>query len=153
MDKLKCFLSLSDDGEHAEQRSIVLEAVGTFAYGVGRKALRPYLADTMAQASHQDGQRAPPDIDVEQGIAVDAIGTVFAATGHHFLPYIQPSVLQLISHLLPYYEGIQKNAPGSMLEIIRTFYKLGNPQDRRSLYGLIALALVLLLGMNKTEDY
>lgn len=45
---------------------------------------------------------------------------------------------------------MQKNAPGSILEIIRTFYNLGNPQDWRSLYGLIAL--VPLLGMNETED-
>lgn len=81
MDKLNYFLSISGDGEHAEQRSIALEAVGTFAYGAGRKALHPYFADTKAQAFHQDGQCALSSCSfLFFGDMADVLGDEFASS-------------------------------------------------------------------------
>lgn len=81
MDKLKYFLSLSGDGEHTEQRSIALEAVDTFAYGVGKKAPHPYFADTMAHTFHQDGQRAPPECRfLFFGVMASVLGNEFASS-------------------------------------------------------------------------
>lgn len=100
---------------------------------------------------------------MEKEIAADTIGTVFAATGQHFLPYVEPSVLELINLLTHYYEGIRKSATESILEIIKTFYKLSEPQDwqpglaiavplHQNVKDLIAHALVPLLDMYETED-
>ena|ERR1700722_15230183 len=68
-------------------------------------------------------------IAVEKEIAADTIGTLFAATQGHFLPYVEPCTLELISLLMHYYEGIRKSATDSLLEIIRTFYDLSDTQE------------------------
>jgi importin-4 len=68
-------------------------------------------------------------IAVEKEIAADTMGTLFSATRSHFLPYVEQCTLELVPLLSHYYEGIRKSATESLLEIIRTFYELGDPQD------------------------
>ena len=65
-------------------------------------------------------------IAIEKEIAADTIGTLFAATQIHFLPFVEPCTLELVDLLSHYYEGIRKSAIDSLLEIIRTFYDLGD---------------------------
>lgn len=68
-------------------------------------------------------------IAVEKEIAADTIGTLFAATGNHFLPYVEQCTIELVSLLNHYYEGIRKSATDSLLQIARTFYELSNHQE------------------------
>jgi hypothetical protein len=68
-------------------------------------------------------------VAVEKEIAADTLGTLFAATLEHFLPFVEQAVLELISLLPHYYEGIRKSATDSLLKIVRTFYDLsGQPE-------------------------
>ena len=68
-------------------------------------------------------------VAVEKEIAADTLGTLFAATHEHFLPFVEQTVLELISLLPHYYEGIRKSATDSLLKIVRTFYDLsGQPE-------------------------
>ncbi|KAF7308578.1 Importin N-terminal domain-containing protein [Mycena chlorophos] len=101
-------------------------------------------------------------IAVEKEIAADTIGSVFAATKTHFLPYVEECTLQLVEMLQHYYEGIRKSATDSLLEIVRTFYELsGAPEWTAGLnYApvpdavkkLNEHALKALLEMYETED-
>lgn len=87
-------------------------------------------------------------IAVEKEVAADTIGTLFAATRAHFLPYVENSVLQLIVLLGHYYEGIRKSATDSLLEVVRTFYDLSDHDEWESgkdHVGWLALSLTLLL--------
>jgi len=68
-------------------------------------------------------------IAVEKEIAADTIGTVFAATRNHFLPFVEQCTLELVQLLPHYYEGIRKSATDSLLEIVRTFYELSDHQE------------------------
>ncbi|KAI0925226.1 hypothetical protein AcW1_007090 [Taiwanofungus camphoratus] len=68
-------------------------------------------------------------ICIEKEIAADTIGTIFAATRSHFLPYVEQCTLELVGMLPHYYDGIRKAAIDSLLEIVRTFYELSNPPD------------------------
>lgn len=68
-------------------------------------------------------------ICIEKEIAADTIGGIFAATGHHFLPYVEQCTIELVGQLSHYYDGIRKSATDSLLEIIRSFYELSNPPD------------------------
>jgi hypothetical protein len=65
-------------------------------------------------------------IAVEKEIAADTLGTLFAATQMHFLPYVESCAMQLIDLLPHYYEGIRKSATDSLLEIVRTFYDISD---------------------------
>jgi importin-4 len=68
-------------------------------------------------------------VAVEKEIAADTLGTLFAATREHFLPFVEQTALELIALLSHYYEGIRKSATDSLLKIIRTFYDLsGQPE-------------------------
>jgi hypothetical protein len=68
-------------------------------------------------------------VAVEKEIAADTLGTLFAATREHFLPFVEQTALELISLLSHYYEGIRKSATDSLLKIIRTFYDLSGQPD------------------------
>ena len=68
-------------------------------------------------------------IAVEKEIAADTIGSLFAATQMHFLPFVESCTLELISLLPHYYEGIRKSATDSLLEIVRTFYDLSEHEE------------------------
>ncbi len=68
-------------------------------------------------------------VAVEKEIAADTLGTLFAATREHFLPFVEQTALELIALLSHYYEGIRKSATDSLLKVIRTFYDLsGQPE-------------------------
>ncbi|KAH8997891.1 ARM repeat-containing protein [Lactarius hatsudake] len=68
-------------------------------------------------------------VAVEKEIAADTLGTLFAATHEQFLPFVEQTVLELITLLPHYYEGIRKSATDSLLKIVRTFYDLsGQPE-------------------------
>ena len=66
---------------------------------------------------------------IEKEIAADTIGTIFAATREHFLPYFEQCTLELVNLLPHFYEGIRKSATESLMEIVRTFYELSNPVE------------------------
>uniref|UniRef100_A0A0W0GA03 Importin N-terminal domain-containing protein n=1 Tax=Moniliophthora roreri TaxID=221103 RepID=A0A0W0GA03_MONRR len=102
-------------------------------------------------------------IAVEKEIAADTIGTLFAATKGHFLPFVEQSTLELVQLLLHYYEGIRKSALDSLLEIVRTFYELSNPEDwqpgaavrvplQNQVKELVGHILPPLIDMYETED-
>ncbi|GLB41795.1 putative ARM repeat-containing protein [Lyophyllum shimeji] len=102
-------------------------------------------------------------IAVEKEIAADTIGTVFAACQAHFFPYVEQSALALVELLNHYYEGIRKSATDSLLEIVRTFYDLSNPQEwtpgtavtvplSPSVKELVDHTVNPLLEMYETED-
>ena len=68
-------------------------------------------------------------IAVEKEIAADTIGALFLATRNHFFPYVEQCVHELIALLGHYYEGIRKSATESLLELVRVFYQLSDPQE------------------------
>ena len=68
-------------------------------------------------------------ICIEKEIAADTIGTIFASTRGHFMPYIETCTLELVAQLPHYYDGIRKSSTDSLLEIVRTFYELSNPPE------------------------
>ena len=68
-------------------------------------------------------------IAVEKDVAADTMGTLFAATGENFLPYVEQCTLELIELTKHYCEGIRKSSGDSLLEIIRTFYELPEPAE------------------------
>ena len=68
-------------------------------------------------------------VAVEKEIAADTLGTLFAATREHFLPFVEQTVLELIALLPHYYEGIRKSATDSLLKIVRTFYDLSGQSE------------------------
>ena len=76
-------------------------------------------------------------VAVEKEIAADTLGTLFAATREHFLPFVEPTALKLITLLSHYYEGIRKSATDSLLKIIRTFYDLSGQPEWQSGAGVV----------------
>ena len=68
-------------------------------------------------------------ICIEKEIAADTLGQLAAATREHFLPYIEQCVLELVSQLPHYYDGIRKSSTESLLEIVKTFYELSTPTE------------------------
>ncbi|KAG1864849.1 armadillo-type protein [Suillus subluteus] len=103
-------------------------------------------------------------IAVEKEIAADTIGTLFAATRDHFLPFVEPCALELANLLTHYYEGIRKSATDSLLEMVRTFYELSGAPEwapgatvavplEQSVKELIGHSLKPLLEMYETEDH
>ena len=81
-------------------------------------------------------------IYIEKEIAADTIGTIFASTRSHFLPYVEPCTLELLGLLNHFYEGIRKSATDSLLEIIRTFYDLSEPPEWQPGYSVSAASKV-----------
>ena len=82
---------------------------------------------------------------IEKEIAADTIGTIFAATRDHFLPYIEQCTLELINQLPHYYDGIRKSSTDSLLEIARTFYELSGPPEWEAGYGVRVPSLIFVL--------
>ncbi|KAI0298793.1 ARM repeat-containing protein [Multifurca ochricompacta] len=102
-------------------------------------------------------------VAVEKEIAADTLGTLFASTREHFLPFVEQTALELIGLLPHYYEGIRKSSTDSLLKIIRTFYDLsGQPEWQpganvqhplnQNVKDLIDRALPELLDMYDGED-
>ncbi|KAH9975211.1 ARM repeat-containing protein [Russula compacta] len=103
-------------------------------------------------------------VAVEKEIAADTLGTLFAATREHFLPFVEETALELITLLSHYYEGIRKSSTDSLLKIIRTFYDLSGQSEwqpgarvqqqplNQNVKDLIDRAVPELLGMYEGED-
>ncbi|KAK7030669.1 importin N-terminal domain-containing protein [Favolaschia claudopus] len=101
-------------------------------------------------------------IAVEKEIAADTLGTLFAATRLHFLPFVEQCAMQLIDLLPHYYEGIRKSATDSLLEIVRTFYDISDHPEweaglnynplPQTVKDLNEHAIKALLEMYETED-
>ncbi len=68
-------------------------------------------------------------ICIEKEIAAETLGNLAAATREHFLPYVEQCVLELVSQLPHYYDGIRKSSTESLLEIVRTFYELSGARE------------------------
>lgn len=88
-------------------------------------------------------------IAVEKEIAADTIGTLFASTRAHFLPYVEPCTLELVALLPHYYEGIRKSATDALLETVRTFYDLSDHQEWQP--GLTVVSTVSLIFDNRAH--
>ncbi|KZS99884.1 ARM repeat-containing protein [Laetiporus sulphureus 93-53] len=124
--------------EHGEESLEISTAEATASFASGTS---PANAITVTDDGKGGIEIEAEDIDIdklldvnsticiEKEIAADTIGTIFAATRSHFLPYVEQCTLELINLLPHYYDGIRKSATESLLEIIRTFYELSNPQD------------------------
>lgn len=67
-------------------------------------------------------------IAVEKEIAAGTIGTLFLATRNHFFPYVEQCVTKLVALLTHYYDAVRKSATESLLEFVRVFYELSEPQ-------------------------
>jgi len=102
-------------------------------------------------------------IAVEKEIAADTIGALFVATRNHFFPYVEQCTIELVSLLAHYYEGIRKAATESLLELVRTFYELSDPQEWQAgakvtvplqplVKELVGHCLPPLLDMYESED-
>jgi hypothetical protein len=97
--------------------------------------------DTPANAISVTEQEALEDIDiekllevnssiaVEKEIAADTFGSLFEFTRGHFLPFLEESTLELVDLLKHYYEGIRKSSVETLLEYVRTFYDLSEPEE------------------------
>lgn len=102
-------------------------------------------------------------IAVEKEIAADTVGIVFEDTGHYFLPYVEHTVVELVDLLSHYYEGTRKSSTESILQLVRTFYKLSDPQEweqvasvivplHQYVIDLVSHTIPPLLDMYDTED-
>lgn len=141
-------------------------------FGTGESASTPINVDAAAKMveaevmEELDAEKmleVNSAIAVEKEIAADTIGTVFSGTKRHFLPYVEQAAIELVSLLQHYYEGIRKSSTDALLEIIRTFYRLSEPEDwqqglqvkvplHQNVKELITHALPALLEMYETED-
>lgn len=129
----------SSSGAHATRVVTDPETAVSFASG-----LTPSSAIAITDDINVDEEEVSLDalldvstgIYIEKEIAADTIGTIFAATKKHFLNYVEPCALELITLLQHFYEGIRKSATDSLLEIIRTFYDLSEPQEWQPGYAV-----------------
>lgn len=83
-------------------------------------------------------------ICIEKEIAADTVGTLFASTATHFLPYVEECTLELVGQLTHYYDGIRKASLESLLEIVRTMYDLSNPAEWEP--GLAVVGILVSMG-------
>ncbi|KAI0042365.1 ARM repeat-containing protein, partial [Auriscalpium vulgare] len=155
--------------EETGQDSLSIEAsdaVSAFATGTSPANAIAVLDETDAEVEIEDIDLdkmldVNSAIAVEKEIAADTLGTLFAATGAQFLPFVESTALELVGLLPHYYEGIRKSATDSLLEIIRTFYDLSNPTEWQAgtpnpldqhVKELIGHALPPLMDMYESED-
>ncbi|KLO13870.1 ARM repeat-containing protein [Schizopora paradoxa] len=170
-----------NDGGLGEDAKVAAELFGTgevsskSAAGPSTPAKKaPGATDTEADVDVEDLDGEEGDavlevnsaIAVEKEIAADTVGTLFAATGVHFLPYVEQCVLELIQLLDHYYEGIRKSSVESILEIVRTFNSLGEPVEwapglpgkegtgalHKNVKDLVGHCLPALLELYESED-
>ncbi|KAF5383571.1 hypothetical protein D9615_003515 [Tricholomella constricta] len=165
-------LASCKQAEHGEETMSFSVADATSAFASGSSP-----SNAIAVADESDGNTSIEleDIDldkmldvnsaiaVEKEIAADTIGTLFAACKAHFFPYVEQCALELVALLPHYYEGIRKSATDSLLEVVRTFYDLSNPQEwtagavgtvplSPNVKDLVDHTLIPLLEMYETED-
>ncbi|KAL4066077.1 ARM repeat-containing protein [Scleroderma citrinum] len=125
--------------EHGEEKDPALSSAEAAAFASGSSASSPITILDTDTNGFIEAEMEDIDVDkmlevnsaiaVEKEIAADAIGALFLATRGHFLPYVEQCVVELVSLLTHYYEGIRKSATDSLLEIVRIFYELSDPQE------------------------
>ncbi|KAF8963447.1 armadillo-type protein [Flammula alnicola] len=147
----------AEQGEESLDISVA-DAASAFASGSS-----PANAITLEDIDLDKMMDVNSAIAVEKEIAADTIGSLFAATQIHFLPFVEPCTLELLAMLPHYYEGIRKSATDSLLEIVRTFYDLSDHEEwvagansptvlQPQVQELINHAMTPLLEMYETED-
>ncbi|KAF8976841.1 hypothetical protein BGZ46_007906, partial [Entomortierella lignicola] len=65
----------------------------------------------------------------EKEVAADTIGEFFQHTRSAFLPYVEPSVKELINLTTHMSDGVRKASCGALFNFLRTFYKLSNCEE------------------------
>ena len=122
---------------HSSPSAVSEEAAAAFATGTSPSSAITVLdtdADGTVEAEMEDVDidkmlEVNSAIAVEKEIAADTIGALFLATRNHFFPYVEQCVIELVALLAHYYEGIRKSATESLLELVRVFYELSDPQE------------------------
>ncbi|TBU45281.1 ARM repeat-containing protein [Dichomitus squalens] len=157
--------------EHGEEESLTFQNpdfAANFATGLTPSSAIK-VSDELVNIDEDDGTDLDKLLDVnsticiEKEIAADTIGVLFAHTKGHFLPYVEQCTVTLVELLSHYYDGIRKSATDSLLEIVRSFYELSDPQEwQPGLHGypplnprvkeLVNVSLPPLLEMYETED-
>lgn len=158
-----------------KRQTVVNASDAAELFGTGESASTPINVDAAAKMSELEEME---DLDaekmlevnsaiaVEKEIAADTIGTIFENTKQHFLPYVEQAAMELVGLLPHYYEGIRKSSTQALLEVVRTFYKLSEPEQwqqglhslqnskpiHKNVKDLINHALPALLDMYETED-
>ncbi|KAI0351891.1 ARM repeat-containing protein [Trametes cingulata] len=124
--------------EHGEEERLTVsnpEVAASFASGSSRANAIAITDEAQVAIDDDDNLDMDQLLDVnsticiEKEIAADTIGTIFLATRQHFLPYVEQCTIELVGLLPHYYDGIRKSATDSLLEIIRVFYDLSEPQE------------------------
>ncbi|KAJ2934827.1 hypothetical protein H1R20_g2288, partial [Candolleomyces eurysporus] len=159
--------------EQGEEQSAELIASAAQAFSSGASPAEPINVTELDANGNPSIELEDVDLEkmldvnsavaVEKEIAADTIGTLFAATKAHFLPYVETCTLELIELLNHYYEGIRKSATDSLLQSVRTFYEIGEPTKwvagrnvtvplEKQVQDLINHVLPPLLDMYETED-
>ncbi|KAH7885809.1 ARM repeat-containing protein [Phlebopus sp. FC_14] len=126
--------------EHGEDTASTLsasDAAAAFASGSSPSSAIAVLdadADGKIEAEMEDVDldkmlEVNSAIAVEKEIAADTIGALFVSTRNHFFPYVEQCVVELVKLLDHYYEGIRKSSTESLLELVRIFYELSEPQE------------------------
>ncbi|KAI0372648.1 ARM repeat-containing protein [Pilatotrama ljubarskyi] len=124
--------------EHGEEERLTItnpEVAASFASGSSRANAIAVTDEAQVAIDEDDNLDMDQLLDVnsticiEKEIAADTIGTIFLATRSHFLPYVEQCTIELVGLLPHYYDGIRKSATDSLLEIIRVFYDLSEPQE------------------------
>jgi importin-4 len=109
-----------------------VNGAGDFASGTGESpadAISIIEAQSIEDIDVEKLLDVNSSIAVEKEIAADTFGSLFGHTKEFFLPYLEPSTVELCTMLEHYYEGIRKAATESLLVYISTFYELSEPQE------------------------
>ncbi|KAI6167404.1 ARM repeat-containing protein [Pisolithus thermaeus] len=164
-------LASCKQSEHGEEKDSESLSADVAAFASGSSASSPIAvldSDGNIEAEMEDVDvdkmlEVNSAIAVEKEIAADTIGALFLATRGHFLPYVEQCVVELVSLLTHYYEGIRKSSTESLLEIVRIFYELSEPQEWQPgvtvtvplqplVKELVGHILPPLMDMYETED-
>jgi len=92
-------------------------------------------------------------IAIEKEIAADTIGTIFACTRSHFLPFLEECTLELGETLNHYYEGIRKSGISSLFEFIKTFYELSESPTWEAGATIVRKAYLVLSGSHSYPSF
>ncbi|KAF9432023.1 hypothetical protein BGZ76_011403, partial [Entomortierella beljakovae] len=90
-----------------------------------------------AEDGDEDGDDTAEDLNYifrsavadEKEVAADTIGEFFQHTRSAFLPYVEPSVKELINLTTHMSDGVRKASCGALFNFLRTFYKLSNSEQ------------------------
>jgi hypothetical protein len=63
----------------------------------------------------------------EKEIAADALGEIFENTRSHFLPYVEPTMNELVQLSAHISEGVRKAVTNSFFTFLQTFYVMSSP--------------------------